>query len=77
MNESLIKYIIKEIVFNYSRTNCGQYRLDINVNKNYILGDYIIYKNRRIKFSARVYYHYYIYLGIDERSEWIKNIIKS
>ena len=69
MNESLIKHIIKETVFNYSRTNYGQYRLDINVKKNYILGNYIIYRNRRIKFSARVYYHYYIYLGIDEYSE--------
>lgn len=69
MNESLVRHIIKESVFNYSRTNYGQYRLDINVNKNYILGDYIIYRNRRIKFSARVYYHYYIYLGIDEYSE--------
>lgn len=53
MNESLVKYIIKETVFNYSRTNYGQYRLDINVDKNYILGDYIIYRNRRIKFSFR------------------------
>ena len=69
MNETLIKYIIKESVFNCSRTNYGQYRLDINVNKSYILGDYIIYRNRRIKFSARVYYHYYIYLGVNERNK--------
>lgn len=69
MNESLVKYIIKETVFNYSRTNYGRYRLDINVKKNYILGDYIIYRNRRIKFSARVYYHYYIYLGVNEGNE--------
>ena len=70
MNEPLVKYIIKKSVSNRSRTNCGQYRLDINVNKNYILGDYIIYRNRRIKFSARVYYHYYIYIGIGEWNEW-------
>lgn len=69
MNEPLFKYIIKKSVFNCSRTNYGQYRLDINVKKNYILGDYIIYRNRKIKFSARVYYNYYIYLGIDERNE--------
>jgi len=69
MNEPLVKYIIKKSVFNCNRTNYGQYRLDINVNKNYILGDYIIYRNRRIKFSARVYYHYYIYLGVNKYSE--------
>lgn len=69
MNKPLVKYIIKKSVFNCNRTNYGQYRLDINVKKNYILGDYIIYRNRRIKFSARVYYHYYIYLGIDGCSE--------
>lgn len=69
MNEPLVKYIIKKSVSNYNRINYGQYRLDINVNKNYILGDYIIYRNRRIKFSARVYYHYYIYVGINERNE--------
>lgn len=69
MNEKLVRHTIKETVFTYSRTNYRQYRLDINVKKNYILSDYIIYRNRRIKFSARVYYHYYIYLGIDEYSE--------
>lgn len=69
MNEVLVHHIIKESIFNSSRENCGQYRLDINVNKNYILGDYIIYRNRKIKFSARVYYHYYIYLGVNERNE--------
>ena len=69
MNGTLVNHIIKESVFNCSRTNYGQYRLDINVNKNYILGDYIIYRNRRIKLSARIYYHYYIYLGINEYSE--------
>lgn len=66
MNEPLVKYIIKKSVFNCNRTNYRQYRLDINVNKNYILSDYIIYRNRRIKFSARVYYYYYIYIGINE-----------
>lgn len=63
MNELLVQHVIKKSIFDYSRKNRGQYRLDINVNKNYILGNYMIYKNRKIKFSARVYYHYYIYLG--------------
>ena len=66
MNELLVQHVIKEFMFDYRRKNRGQYRLDINVNKNYILGNYIIYKNRKIKFSARVYYHYYIYLAILE-----------
>lgn len=69
MNELLVQHVIKESIFDYRRKNRGQYRLDINVNKNYILGNYIIYKNKKIKFSARVYYHYYIYLGINERNE--------
>lgn len=63
MNQVLVHYIIKESIFNSSRENYGQYRLDINVNKNYILGDYIIYKTNKLKYSARVYYNYYIYLG--------------
>lgn len=66
MNELLVQHVIKESIFDYRRKNRGQYRLDINVNKNYILGNYIIYKNRKIKFSARVYYHYYIFLSYVE-----------
>lgn len=63
MNELLVQHVIKKSILDYGRKNRGQYRLDINVNKNYILDNYIIYRNRKIKFSARVYYYYYIYLG--------------
>ena len=64
MNEVLVYHIIKESILNSSRENCEQYRLDINVNRNYILGDYIIYKTNKLKYSARVYYHYYMYLSV-------------
>lgn len=69
MKKSLFLEKIMDTAWLIKQSTSG-YKLYRNINMlATILHDYIIYEDRRIKFSARVYYHYYIYLGIDERNE--------